>query len=458
MNIVIQGLGFVGSAMATVVSSILDKSGNPIFNVIGVDKNNSAGVHRIRSINKGTFPFDTNDEKLKKEIYNAHLRGNIKANSDPFSFSKADVVIVSINCDLDDYESVKPQIKIDHFIEGIEQIATNIKEKTLVIIESTVPPGMCSEIIYPTIVNVLDKRGLNPNDFYLAHSYERVMPGKNYYNSIINFWRVYAGVNRKSAEKCRDFLSKVVNVKDFPLTELENTTSSETAKVLENSYRAVNIAFIDEWSKFAEEVNIDLFKVIEAIKARPTHNNIMRPGFGVGGYCLTKDPLFAKISSKQILGLSSQEFPFSTKAVKINSKMPLHTLKRVIDFFDGDLKGVNILLMGISYREDVGDTRFSPSEIFYKEAKREGASINVHDPMVDFWHETDLKINKKIPNLNNYHCIVFAVPHTDYQKIDFNECKINKRVLIFDANNVLTNEQYRIAKKLKLNCISNGRG
>ena len=78
--------------------------------------------------------------------------------------------------------------------------------------------------------------------------------------------------------------------------------------------------------------------------------------------------------------------------------------------------------------------------------------------MVDFWHETDLKINKKIPNLNNYHCIVFAVPHTDYRKIDFNECKINKRVLIFDANNVLTNEQYRIAKKLKLNCISNGRG
>ena len=126
------------------------------------------------------------------------------------------------------------------------------------------------------------------------------MPGKNYLDSIINYWRVFAGINDISADKCAEFLSKIINVKKYPLTRLSNTNESETGKLLENSYRAVNIAFIEEWGRFAEDIGLDLFNIIDAIKMRPSHNNIMQPGFGVGGYCLTKDPRFADLSVKQI--------------------------------------------------------------------------------------------------------------------------------------------------------------
>ena len=120
------------------------------------------------------------------------------------------------------------------------------------------------------------------------------MPGKNYFDSIVNYWRVYAGIDDESAKKCEKFLKKIINTKDYPLTRLSDTTSSETAKVLENSYRAANIAFIEEWGRFAEDIGIDIFEIIESIRMRPTHSNIRQPGFGVGGYCLTKDPILQK--------------------------------------------------------------------------------------------------------------------------------------------------------------------
>ena len=126
------------------------------------------------------------------------------------------------------------------------------------------------------------------------------MPGENYYDSITNFWRVYSGINKESELKCRKFLESFINTKKYPLTKLQNTRSSETAKVLENTFRAVNIALIDEWTKFANETNIDLQDIIKAIRVRPTHTNIMLPGIGVGGYCLTKDPGFAQIALKEI--------------------------------------------------------------------------------------------------------------------------------------------------------------
>ena len=114
------------------------------------------------------------------------------------------------------------------------------------------------------------------------------MPGKNYFDSIINYWRVYAGIDKKSADRCERFLSKIINIKDYPLSRLKNTISSECGKVLENSYRAVNIAFMEEWGRFAEDANIDIYEIVKSIRLRPTHQNIRQPGFGVGGYCLTK--------------------------------------------------------------------------------------------------------------------------------------------------------------------------
>ena len=174
---------------------------------------------------------------------------------------------------------MRGNIDFSGFTRAIETIGEYLKKEALVIIETTVPPGTTEKIVYPILEKNLIKDILREISPLVAHSYERVMPGPNYFNSITNFWRVFAGCNRTSAIKCKEFLKTIINIQDYELTEVMTTSASETAKIMENSYRALNIAFIDEWSKFAEIINIDLFDVIAAIKVRPTHNNIMRPGF-----------------------------------------------------------------------------------------------------------------------------------------------------------------------------------
>jgi len=456
-NVVIQGLGFVGSAMAVAVSNSVNDSADYLFNVIGVDLPSTEGRKRINSINEGKFPFVTNDKTLNNKLQKSIERGNLIATSDNNVYSKADIVLVSINCDLIN-ENDQNKIALSSFKNSIKKIADNIMEEALVIIESTVPPGTCEKIVYPAFEDAFNKRKLNINKLFLAHSYERVMPGDKYLDSIINYWRVYSGINDNSAERCESFLSKIINVKDYPLTRVSSTTASETGKLLENSYRAVNIAFIEEWGRFAEQAGFDLYEVIDAIRMRPTHTNIRQPGFGVGGYCLTKDPLFAKIAAKDILSLNGHDFPFSSQAVQINNEMPLVTLNMLKDYFQGNLKYKKILLMGVTYRQDVGDTRFSPSEIFVKEARSLGAEVSAYDPLIEHWEEVDLDIESVLPNSSNFDAIVFAVPHKEFTEIILNEWIAKNNILLFDSNNVLTKTQVLAIKDNNLSYMSIGRG
>ncbi len=456
-NIIIQGLGFVGSAMAVVVASRVDSQGNPLFNTVGIDLSTKEGQERINAINSGQFPFNTSDQKISNELKEAVKRGNLIATSSKDTYLGADVVIVSINCDL---VKINGQEKIDleNFSKSVQEIAENISENTLVIIESTVPPGTCDKIVHPVFEKYFKKRNLNIDNFFLAHSYERVMPGEHYFDSIVNYWRVYSGINEESATKCEEFLTQLINIADYPLTRLKNTTASETGKLLENSYRAVNIAFIEEWGRFAEEVGVDLFEVLYAIRQRPTHSNIRQPGFGVGGYCLTKDPLFARIAARDIFNLDGHDFPFSSKAVQVNSEMPLVTLNKIKQYFGGDIEGKKILLMGITYRQDVGDTRFSPSEIFYNAVIGQGANITAHDPLMNYWEETNLKVLNELPDLDGIDVVIFAVPHKSFTEINFEDWVSKRNILVFDANNVLTKEQVAVINKNKHNYLSIGRG
>ena len=457
-TVVVQGLGFVGAVMATVVASC-KKDNNPLFDVIGLDRDSGLGLQRIKDINEGKFPIDTNDDELKAVFQECYESKNLTATSDIGVFADADIIIVSINCDLIINKNGQKNIDLDSFADGIKDISKNMTNDTLIIIESTVPPGTCTEIIYPLLKEASKSRGLDINSIYLSHSYERVMPGKNYLNSVKNFWRVYSGINEQSAMKCAEFLSKIINVKDYPLKRLKNTIASESAKLLENSYRAVNIAFIDEWSVFAEDAGFDLFEVIDVIKDRPTHNNILRPGFGVGGYCLTKDPLFAKISAEKILKIYGHEFPFSSKAVEINNKMPNRTLARLKKYFDNDLSRLNILLLGITYKEDVADTRFSPSESFFKNLINEGANVTAHDPMIGHWDELDIEVFNDLPVLSKFNSVVLAVNHGSYKKINFSSWINNcKNILFFDSNNVLTKDQIIQIKNKSCKYLSIGRG
>ncbi|MCR5272851.1 MAG: nucleotide sugar dehydrogenase [Lachnospiraceae bacterium] len=435
----VQGLGFVGAAMSVAIASARDKSDNILYNVIGIDVDNEAGRKKAGLINEGIFPFENSDKKLEEKLKEASTKGNLKATTDKEYFSFADIVVVDINLDVKYGEDQSPYLDLEQFKNAIHTLGSRIKEDTLVLVETTVPPGTCQKIVRPIIKDEFEKRGLTGQP-HIAHSYERVMPGKNYLDSIISYWRVYSGIDDESADMCKAFLESVIRTDEYPLTRLKNTTSTETAKVLENSYRATTIAFMEEWGRFAEAVDVDMFEVVDAIRMRPTHSNMRQPGFGVGGYCLTKDPYFAMLASKDLFNREDLEFPFSTMAVRYNNKMPIVS----VDYLEqilGGLKEKKILLLGVSYRQDVGDTRYSPSEIFAREVIKRGGILTYQDPLVERWTEMNIDVESDIPQFEGYDAVVFAVQHKEYTEIDFSDIHTDKTVLIFDANRVLTDEQ-----------------
>ncbi|MGO9176452.1 MAG: nucleotide sugar dehydrogenase [Desulfobaccales bacterium] len=441
----VQGLGFVGTAMALAVAQARDLAGLPMFNVIGVDLPNREGLAKIDAINRGILPFACEDPKLETAMRQAHQEGNLLATTEPAVYSLASVIMVDVNLDLV-YEEGEPKVPLDGFREAIRTLGTYMPNGCLVIVETTVPPGTCTKLVAPLLAEAAVARGFPKDTFLLAHAYERVMPGKEYFDSIVRFWRVYAGYTEAAAEACEAFLSQVIDVKQFPLTRLGSTTASEIGKVLENSYRAVNIAFMEEWGRFAERLNIDLFEVVRAIRIRPTHSNMRQPGFGVGGYCLTKDPLMTAIAGLDLFGLTNLEFPFCQMAVTTNRAMPLVSLDKVQELLGGELKGKTLILLGVSYRQDIGDTRNSPSQTFVEQARLRSAQIICHDPYVSYWPEMDITLHSELPSPREAQAVVFAVPHEAYLNLDILAWLNGAQPLIFDANDVLT---FRHIKDLK---------
>jgi UDP-N-acetyl-D-glucosamine dehydrogenase len=327
----------------------------------------------------------------------------------------------------------------------------------LVIVETTVPPGATRRIVAPILYGQLARRGLPTDQVRIAHCYERVMPGAAYLESIINMPRVYAGVDEPSADSCDAFLRTITDDTKATPIRLGNTTASELSKLLENTFRAVTIALMEEFAVFAENVGVDLFEVADAIRSRPSHRNIRSPGFGVGGYCLTKDPLIARLAAREIFGLE-QTFPFASLAVSTNRMAPQRALERLKTMLGGRLRGRRILLLGLSYREDIGDTRHSPSEIFYRKARAEGAVVLVHDPLVNYWREQRLDTPSEIPAAAGLDGVVLAIPHGLYRGVDYPAWLGASRPVFLDAFNVLTSNQRRALRALGCRVESIGRG
>jgi nucleotide sugar dehydrogenase len=458
----VQGLGFVGAAMAAAVARARDGAGRPRFDVLGVDLESDRGRAAIDSLNAGRFPFATSDRALGKALAAAREAGNLVATSDPAAYALGGVILVDVNLDLDPAAagpgSAAPGLELDGFRRAIRTVGEHMTPGALVIVETTVPPGTCERVVAPELAAALGARGLGAEDFLLAHSYERVMPGARYLDSIVNYWRVYAGHSPAAAEACRGFLSGIVNVADYPLRRLSSTTTSETAKVLENSYRAVNIALIEEWGRFAEAVGIDLFEVVEAVRQRPTHSNIRQPGFGVGGYCLPKDPLLALAAARRIFDRDDLDFPFCRMAVEVNRAMPRVSVDALQSLLGGSLEGRRVLLLGVSYRPDVADTRATPAAVFVAEAGRRGARVLLHDPMVRDWPELGLEVPQALPDPGGLDAVVFAVAHEDYRRLELRDWLNGARPAVLDANNVLTAGQVDDLRALGCRVASIGRG
>ena len=456
-NVCVQGLGFVGSAMAVAVADARSLDGTPCYQVVGVDRDTKEGRRRVASLNTGHFPFSSVDKKLLEATENAHNSNNLCATIDEDVYSVADIIVVDIGLDIPFTDEI-PQLEMVDFENALRSVFARAKPGSLVLIETTVPPGTCEKLIAPIKSEVLRLRGLPEDAVFLAHSFERVMPGNSYLDSIKNYWRVYAGETPEAARKCRVFLENVINTEEYPLTHLTSMTASETAKVMENTYRAVNIAFIDEWTKYAETVGIDLFEIIDAIRKRPTHNNMMFPGLGVGGYCLTKDPAFAPAATRQLFKCEQNEFPFSRLAINVNQQMPCHSFDRLSELFCGQLQRIRILIMGVSYRQNVGDTRYTPVELLVRLLEEQSAIVSIYDPLVEEWPEMRRDILKELPQADDYDAVVFSVPHDQFRKIVLADWLKDSNSLILDACNVLSAAARTQCRQMGNQVESIGRG
>ena len=276
----------------------------------------------------------------------------------------------------------------------------------------------------------------------------------------------------------------MLNTKKFPLTVLDRPIESETAKIVENSYRATILAFLDEWSRFAEQNGVDIMKVIKAIKVRPTHNNMIFPGPGVGGYCLPKDGGLGIWAYKHILGFEDDIFKITPLAIDINDTRALHAAQLVRDALRNmgkPIASAEVLVLGASYREDVGDTRYSGSEILIRRLTEMGAEIRVHDPYIEQWWEftnqesysdnnksiffrnqkrlNDLVVLKDLKvALKDIDVLVLAVRHEEYLNLDPDEIVsiVQKPIAVVDCFGIL--DDVKIRRYLELGCEVKGLG
>jgi UDP-N-acetyl-D-mannosaminuronate dehydrogenase len=184
-----------------------------------------------------------------------------------------------------------------------------------------------------------------------------------------------------------------------------------------------------------------------------------QPGFGVGGYCLTKDPLLALVSARDLFGLDELDFPFSQLAVAVNRAMPLVSIHRLEELVaPRGLDGATIALMGVSYRQEVADTRFSPSETFVREARRRGATVRCQDPLVRHWRELQLSVKCELASVRGVDAVVFAVPHAGYRELDVERWLDGARPVVLDSADVLSAEQRATFAALGCRVASIGRG
>jgi len=463
--VAVQGLGFVGCVMATVVADATDKDGKPHFFVHGHQRASKRSYWKVPTINAGIPPVSSSDPEVPQIFHRTVVeKQNFRATSEDFVYSLVDVVVVDIQLDATKPafgEAEKGYCDISAFREGIRTLGQFIRPDCMVLVETTVPPGTCEKVVKPILEEEFAKRGIDIslNPPLVAHSYERVMPGAKYVASIRDFWRVFSGVNPKSIELCREFLSKVLNVEEYPLTQLDSTNASELAKTMENSYRATNIALTLEWARFAEQIGVDIFKVRDAIRKRKgTHDNLLRPSLGVGGYCLTKDPVLANWAMGALFSVPGS-LDMAIRSVNINDTMPLHTIELIKKEFS-QLKNLKVTVLGVSYLENVGDTRHSPSKILVEFLRKDLALVRAHDPYVEHWDELEeITVEKDLPEvLQDAEVVVFAVGHDQYKNIEPKDlvdmCKT--RPLVIDCSNFLSDST--INKYKGLGCKVRGVG
>lgn len=488
--VVVMGVGFVGAVMAAIVADTVGKkSGKASKFVIGCQRPSVRSYWKIPLLNRGQSPVKAEDPEVEPMIKRCVLeKKTLVGTYNNDCLKLADCVVVDVQCDYtkNDLGNMRSgRVEMGALEATIKTIAQKIGPNCLTLIETTVAPGTTEFVAWPIMKKTFKERGIDSEPL-LAHSFERVMPGKNYVSSIRDFWRVCSGCNEEARKRVEKFLHEVLNTEEYPLTVMDRPIESETTKIVENSYRASILAFLDEWSLFAERNGVDLLKVIEAIKVRPTHNNMIFPGPGIGGYCLPKDGGLGYWAYKHILGFGDDIFKITPMAIDINDTRGLHAAELTRDALRNmgrQVAGAKILLCGASYRQDVGDTRYSGSEIVVRKLTEMGAEMAVHDPYVEHWYElekqdvypapghsksrffrnqdklTEIRIEKDLAKIvGGADAIVFAVPHKPYLKLEPEKIvkSAGRPLAVIDCFGIL--DDGKIRRYFELGCEVKGLG
>ena len=374
-KISVIGQGYVGLPLALAAC----EAG---YSVIGID-NNQNKIDKLKGGRSGIE--DVNDEKLSKYVRN----GEFKLTSEFIEVSSSSIVLICVPTPLDDKHS--PDLRA--LESAASDLSKHLTEGSLVILESTVEPGTTRDFLIP----ILERgSGLSKENFHVAFSPERIDPLNKNWN-IKNTPKIVAGLTEKSTAMAINFYSKFIDTV-IPVDSLE---VAETAKLLENTFRLVNISFINEISNFCHRLGIDINDVINAAATKPYGFMPFYPSVGVGGHCIPVDPVYLANKADQI-GIETR---FIDLAVQINREMPRYFVGRAEEKL-GSLKEKKVLVVGVSYKPNVADVRETPVEELINGLVKKGADVSWHDDLVKEWNG-----KKSVALSNNFDLAILATPH-----------------------------------------------
>jgi UDP-N-acetyl-D-mannosaminuronic acid dehydrogenase len=428
-KIVVVGMGYVGIPAAALFADVEG------INVVGIQRKSKRSGWKIDLLNSGKNPIGGDEPGLSELIERVHKKGTFKV-TDNFSECKdADVILIDVQTPTDEkgiphYDSLK---------EVSKKIGTYIRKNVLVVIESTVAPGTTENIVKPILEQ--ESKLKAGKDFSLTFSYERVMVGRLLYN-ITKLPRIIGGIDEFSTKKAMELYKNIVEADLYPTDAL----TAEVTKVVENTYRDVNIAFANEVALMCESLGIDVFKVRELVNtltndpSNPSSNpvrNMHFAGAGVGGHCLPKDPWLFKYGVDTYGKIKVNPYVIITSR-KINMSMPNHMVELLEEGLSDagqKIKDAKIAILGVAFLENSDDTRNTPSKTLYEILEKKGAKPVLHDP---YLRDFEISFTKDYDEvINDADAIVLMTKHKDYFNLDIVKIKNKmKNPVIIDGRNV----------------------
>ncbi len=411
-TIAVIGLGYVGLPLAL----LAERKG---YAVIGVDAN----AEKVSAINKKITPFE--DVELQRALLAAR---SFRATSDYEPIRKAEIVIICVPTPVDvhklpDYRPVESACK---------EISTRLEPGQLIILESTVNPGVCEEMVIP----LLEKgSGLKVGeDFFVAHCPERINPGDKQWH-VENIPRVVGGYDQVSLDRALVFYRSILSGSVQAMGSLKE---AEAVKIVENSFRNINIAFVNELARSFAKLGIDVVNVINGAATKPFAFLPHYPSCGIGGHCIPVDPYYLIAYAKKHNGF---EHKFLSLACEVNERMPEYT----VDLLEAGLrqKGISLLgapiaVLGLAYKADIDDCRESPSFEIIAELKKRGAKVTAYDPYIP--KRSDVKTLEEA--ITNKAAVVVAVNHSQFKTLSPYTFKKSGIKVVVDGKNCLSKESF----------------